>query len=173
MLHPYSVSRGERVYSLITSGLIHKDWGHLFVNMLSYFFFAFPLEKTFAQNSDWGHFQFAGLYLISLILSDVSSVVKHKDHFWYNSLGASGAVSAVVFSWILFDPLGRIYVYFLPMPAVLFGILYLAFSVYESKRSSSINHDAHFYGALTGMLLTIIFYPDIVPHFINTLFGRF
>lgn len=172
MLHPYSVSRGDRVYSLITSGLIHKDWGHLFVNMLSYFFFAFPLERTFAQYSDWGHFQFAGLYLVSLVLSDVSSVIKHKDHFWYNSLGASGAVSAVVFSWILFDPLGRIYVYFLPMPAVLFGILYLAFSVYESKRSSSINHDAHFYGALTGMVLTIIFYPDIVPHFINTLFGR-
>lgn len=171
MLHPYSVSRGDRVYSLITSGLIHKDWGHLFVNMLSFFFFAFPLERTFVQFSSWGHIQFAVLYLVSLVLSDVSSVIRHKDHFWYNSLGASGAVSAVVFSWILFDPLGRIYVYFLPMPAVLFGVLYLVYSVYESRRSSSINHDAHFYGALTGILLTIIFYPDIVRHFLNTLTG--
>ncbi len=171
MLHPYSVSRGDRVYSLITSGLIHKDWGHLFVNMLSFFFFAFPLERTFVQFSSWGHIQFAVLYLVSLVLSDVSSVIRHKDHFWYNSLGASGAVSAVVFSWILFDPLGRIYVYFLPMPAVLFGVLYLVYSVYESRRSSSINHDAHFYGALTGILLTVIFYPAIVRHFLNTLTG--
>ena len=173
MLHPYSVYRGDRVYSVITSGLIHKDWGHLFVNMLSYFFFAFQLERVFVQNSSWGHLQFALLYSVSLILSDLSSIIKHKDHFWYNSLGASGAVSAVVFSWIMFDPLGRIYVYFIPMPAGLFGILYLAYSAYESKRSSSINHDAHFFGALTGILLTIIFYPDIVPHFVNTLFKGF
>lgn len=172
MLHPYSVSRGQRIYSVITSGLIHKDWGHLFVNMLSFFFFAFPLERMFAQNSSWGHIQFAALYLVSLVLSDLSSIVKHKDHFWYNSLGASGAVSAVVFSWILFDPLGRIYVYFIPMPAVLFGVLYLVYSAYESKRSSSINHDAHFFGALTGILITVVFYPDIVPHFINSLTGR-
>lgn len=173
MLHPYSVSRGSRVYSIITSGLIHKDWGHLFVNMLSYFFFAFQLERVFVQNSSWGHVQFALLYLVSLIASDVSSIIKHKDHFWYNSLGASGAVSAVVFSWILFDPLGKIYVYFIPMPAVVFGVLYLIYSAYESKRSGgSVNHDAHFYGALTGVLITIVFYPEVVGYFIRQLTGR-
>jgi len=75
MLHPYSVSRGERIYSIFTSGLIHKDWGHLFFNMLSYFFFAFPLERLI------GHWQFAVLYLVSLALSDLSTILKHKITF--------------------------------------------------------------------------------------------
>jgi membrane associated rhomboid family serine protease len=168
MLHPYSVSRGQRVYSIITSGLIHKDWGHLFMNMLSYFFFAFTLEGII------GHWQFAVLYIASLALSDLSTILKHKDHFWYNSLGASGAVSAVLFSFILFSPLSSMIIFPIPIPipAILFGILYLIYSVYASKGGSNINHDAHFYGAISGMIITIIFYPQIIPHFINQLTGK-
>src|SRR5690606_8727665 len=163
MLHPYSVSRGERVYSIFTSGLIHKDWGHLFFNMLSYFFFAFQLEMLI------GHWQFAVLYLVSLALSDLSTILKHKDHFWYNSLGASGAVSAVIFSYILFYPLNTMLIFPLPIPipAVLFGIGYLFYSAYASRQSSNINHDAHFYGAVSGMIITIIFYPQVVSHFMR------
>jgi len=112
MLHPYSVSRGQRVYSIITSGLIHKDWGHLFMNMLSYFFFAFTLERII------GHWQFAVLYIASLALSDLNTILKHKDHFWYNSLGASGAVSAVLFSYILFDPLASMIIFPIPITAM-------------------------------------------------------
>lgn len=163
MLHPYSVSRGERVYSIFTSGLIHKDWGHLFFNMLSYFFFAFQLEMLI------GHWQFAVLYLVSLALSDLSTILKHKEHFWYNSLGASGAVSAVIFSYILFYPLNTMLIFPLPIPipAVLFGIGYLFYSAYASRQSSNINHDAHFYGAVSGIIITIIFYPQVIPHFIR------
>src|SRR5690606_16275262 len=163
MLHPYSVSRGERIYSIFTSGLIHKDWGHLFFNMLSYFFFAFPLERLI------GHWQFAVLYLVSLALSDLSTILKHKDHFWYNSLGASGAVSAVIFSYILFYPLSTMLIFPLPIPipAVLFGIGYLFYSAYASRQSGNINHDAHFYGAVSGIIITIIFYPQVIPHFIR------
>lgn len=174
MLHPYSVSRGQRLYSIITSGLIHKDWGHLLVNMLSFYFFAFNLERQFVQLSSWGHLQFGLLYFISIILSDISSIIKHREHFWYNSLGASGAVCAVVFSYILFNPMTTLILFPLPIPipAVLYGFLFLGYCWYASRKSmDAINHDAHFYGALTGLLLTIIYYPGVVSHFVAEL-GR-
>lgn len=175
MLHPYSISRGKNIYTLITSGLIHQDWGHLLMNMLSYYFFAFPLERTLATNSSWGHLQFAVLYVVSLILSDIGSIIKHKDHFGYNSLGASGAVCAVLFSYILFNPMMNIYLMFIPIgiPAVLFGFLFLGYCIYAAKAArDNINHDAHFFGALTGLLITILMYPDIIPYFFSQLTGK-
>jgi membrane associated rhomboid family serine protease len=175
MLHPYSVSRGQRVYSVFTSGLIHKDWGHLLVNMLSFYFFAFPLEQTLASLSSFGHWQFAGLYVLSLVLSDLGSIIKHKNDFWYNSLGASGAVCAVVFSYILFYPLTKMMIFPLPIPipAVLYGFLFLGYCWYASRNSSDhINHDAHFYGALVGISITVLYHPDIVPYFLGQLLGR-
>lgn len=165
MLHPYSVSRGHRIYSIITSGLIHQDWGHLFFNMFTYFFFAFRLETII------GHWQFGVLYFASMALSDLSTILKHKDDLWYNSLGASGAISAVLFSYILFDPTTMIFVMFIPLPAVLFGVLYLVYSAYASRRSSHINHDAHFFGALSGLIITIILYPGVVSYFLRQLTG--
>jgi membrane associated rhomboid family serine protease len=110
MLHPYTVSKGKNLYTFITSGLIHADYMHLFFNMFTFLFFAFKLETMI------GHWQFGLLYFVSLILSDIPSVIKHKDHFWYNSLGASGAISAVLFSYILFEPLTTIGVMFIPCP---------------------------------------------------------
>ena len=161
MLHPYSVSRGHRVYSIFTSGMIHQDWGHLFFNMLSFYFFAFRLETII------GHWQFAVLYIASLALSDLSTILKHKEHYWYNSLGASGAISAVVFSYILFDPRSTLLVFFIPMPAFIFGILYLVYSAYSSRQASTINHDAHFYGAVSGIIITIILYPQVIGYFLR------
>ena len=145
MLHPYSVSKGKYLYTIITSGLIHKDWMHLAFNMLSFYFFAFQLEGII------GHWQFAVLYFASMILSDLPSIQKHRDDSWYNSLGASGAISAVVFSAILFNPRGEMGLLFLPftIPAWIFGILYLVYCHFASKHArDNINHDAHFYGAL-------------------------
>ena len=122
-----------------------------------------------------GHWQFALIYFVSLILSDIPSVFRHKDDFWYNSLGASGAISGVLFSYILFSPLSKFSLMFIPIgiPAVLFGGLYLIYCVYASKNSrDNINHDAHFFGALTGIIITILIIPGIVPHFLTTLLGR-
>lgn len=164
LLHPYSVFRGEKVFTVITSGFIHRDWTHLIFNMVSYFFFAFRLEQYL------GHWQFGMLYMVSLILSDIPSVVKHKDDYWYHSLGASGAISAVVFSCILFDPKAGMYLMFIPIaiPSWLFGILYLVYCWYASKQSrDTINHDAHFFGAISGVILTIILYHQIIPHFLQ------
>lgn len=167
MLHPYTVSKGRKLYTFITSGLIHADWAHLFFNMFTFFFFAFRLETMI------GHWQFGLLYVLSLILSDIPSVIKHKDHFWYNSLGASGAISAVLFSYIMFDPLTTIGVMFIPMPAIVFGVLYLIYSWYMAKNGKdNIGHDAHFFGALTGLIFTVIVVPGIIPYFLERLAGN-
>lgn len=169
MLHPYSVSRKYKLYTLITSGLIHADWMHLIFNMMTFYFFAFRLEMMI------GSWQFGVLYFVGLILSDIPSVIKHKDDMWYNSLGASGAISAVLFSFILFEPLSQIGIIFLPIQiwAWLFGLLYLAYCWQMAKNARDhINHDAHLYGALTGMIVTVLLVPGIIPHFIAVLTGN-
>jgi len=168
ILHPASVSKGQRVYTVITSGLIHNDWMHLIFNMLSYSFFAFDLEK------DLGHWQFGLLYVLCLILSDLPTVYKHRNDDWYHSLGASGAVSGVIFSAILFHPLRGMGIMLIPIsiPAVLFGALYLIYCNYSSKHArDNINHDAHMFGALSGLLVTIALDPHVVHGFIEQVSG--
>ncbi|HEY0177139.1 MAG TPA: rhomboid family intramembrane serine protease [Pedobacter sp.] len=169
MLHPYSVYRKQNVYTLITSGLIHASWMHLFFNMFTFYAFAFALESTI------GSVRFGMVYFIGLILSDIPSVIKHKNDFHYHSLGASGAISAVLFSYILFFPLNTLMIFPLPIPiwAALFGVLYLLYSYYMSKNSrDNINHDAHLFGAVTGIIVTILVTPGIVPHFIAAITGQ-
>lgn len=168
MLHPYSVSKGHKVWTVITSGLIHADWMHLFFNMFTFLAFAFTLEQLL------GSFKFGLLYFLALILSDLPTIFKHKDHFNYNSLGASGAISAVLFSFILFSPTSKISIMFIPIgiPAWIFGIIYLIYCAYASRNSrDGINHDAHFFGALTGLIFTIIFVPGILQNFFTLLTG--
>jgi len=168
MLHPYSVSKGKKLYTFITSGLIHADWMHLFFNMFTFYAFAFNLERTI------GHWQFGVLYFVSLVLSDVPTMLKHKNDFWYNSLGASGAISGVLFSYILFYPLSQLRIFPLPINiyAIIFGVLYLVYCWYASKSARDhINHDAHFFGAITGIIVTIILVPGIIPNFISALTG--
>jgi membrane associated rhomboid family serine protease len=168
ILNPYGVSRGQRVYTVITSGLIHKDWNHLFFNMLSYYFFAFMLEGLL------GHWQFGVLYFLSLILSDLPSIQKHKEDIWYNSLGASGAISAVVFSFIMFAPRAEMSLMFLPipMPAWVFGGLYLIYCHFASKHArDNVNHDAHLYGALSGVVITFALHHSIINDFISQFSG--
>jgi membrane associated rhomboid family serine protease len=166
MLHPYSVARGQKLWTVITSGFIHRDWSHLLFNMLSFYFFAFQLEAIL------GHWQFGLLYMASLILSDLPSVSKHKEDFWYHSLGASGAISAVVFSFILFNPLTKMIIFPIPIPipALLYGVVYLIYCAYASKQSrDSINHDAHFFGAISGIMITILLNHDVVKIFLDQL----
>jgi membrane associated rhomboid family serine protease len=169
ILNPYSISRGYRVYTVITSGMIHADYMHLFFNMFSYFFFAFQLEPLL------GHWQFGLLYTLSLILSVLPSIYKHRDDEWYNSLGASGAVSAVIFSYIMYNPVNTIYLMILPIPiyAFVFGILYLIYCNYASKHArDNVNHDAHMFGALSGLIITLVLHPLIVHSFIEQITGK-
>lgn len=170
MLHPYSVAKGKNVYQLITSGFVHKDWAHLIFNMLSYYFFAFQLEVII------GHWQFGVLYFISLILSDLPTLMRHKDDFYYNSLGASGAVCAVLFGYIIFLPFTTLIIFPIPVPiwAILFGVLFLIYTSYAGRKANDgINHDAHFYGAITGVFLTIILHPGALQMFIASIQAKF
>lgn len=169
MLNPYSVSRKHKVYTLITSGLIHADWMHLIFNMVTFFSFGFPLERAI------GSWQFGLIYIVGLILSDIPTVLKHKNDMWYNSLGASGAVSAVLFSSILLAPFVSLFIFPIPIPiwAIVFGPLYLLYCVYASKQSrDNINHDAHFFGALTGLIVTVVVVPGVIPHFLSQLMAK-
>lgn len=170
MLHPYSVSRKHKIYTLITSGLIHADWMHLIFNMMTFYFFAFRLEAMI------GSIPFGIIYFLGLILSDIPSVIKHKNDMWYNSLGASGAISAVLFSFILFEPLSKIGIFPIPIQiwAWVFGLLYLVYCWQMAKNSrDNINHDAHLFGALAGLIITVILVPGIIPNFISKLTGAF
>lgn len=169
MLHPYSVSRRYKLYTLITSGLIHADWMHLIFNMITFYSFAFYLERHI------GSLNFGIIYIVSLIASDIPSVIKHKNDMWYNSLGASGAISAVLFSCILFFPFSKMYIMPIPIPiwAIVFGPLYLVYCVYAAKQAGdNINHDAHFFGALSGLILTVLLVPGTIPGFIAQVMAK-
>src|SRR5690606_20077636 len=106
MLHPYSIHRDKsRWYLILTSGLIHKDWMHLLFNMITFYYFGFGLEQIFVSISGaTGHVLFFLLYVIGLVLSDIPTILQQKNNYNYHSLGASGAISAVLFSFILFEP---------------------------------------------------------------------
>lgn len=160
ILYPFRDIREKRFYTLITSGFIHADYMHLGMNMMSYYFFAFTLEDMI------GPLNFLILYMGALILSDLPTLLKYRELAGYRSLGASGAVSAVIFSYIVlslpFHQGMTLYVFFFPMPAWLFGILYLGYSFYMSRsEDTQINHSAHFFGALSGILLSFLFYPGL------------
>lgn len=168
MLHPYSVAKKHNLYQLVTSGFVHKDWAHLIFNMLTYYFFAFNLERIL------GHWQFGLVYIGSLILCDIPSISKHKSNFMYHSLGASGAVCGVLFSYILFFPFTKLIIFPIPIPipAVLYGGLFLLYSSYLAKKQNdTINHDAHFYGALSGIIITAILVPNALVGFFEALRG--
>lgn len=171
MLNPYAIHRDKkRVVTILTSGLIHKDWMHLLFNMMTFYFFGFSLEAMFVQFSGpVGHLLFAGLYLLSLVLSDIPTIVQHKNNPGYFSLGASGAICAVLFSFILFQPKATLGLFMIiPIPAYLFAVLFLAYCVWAAKKSAdNINHDAHLYGALTGIAITLLMYPWAFRHFVS------
>lgn len=169
MMNPYMVTQRGQYYRLITSGLIHADFTHLFFNMFSLYFFGTNLEYIFSLIfGDLGPVYFIALYVLGIIVSDLPTLLKHKNNPGYNSLGASGAVSSVIFACILFDPLAKLYIYFIPIKGFIFAIIYLVYSYISAKRSrDGINHDAHLYGALFGILFCIVLYPDSLQIFID------
>lgn len=169
IMNPYDIVKKGQYYRLITSGFLHADWSHLIFNMISLYFFGGFIEQLFGLLfGGKGPLYLIGFYLIAIAVSDLPTLIKHRNDYNYNSLGASGGVSAILFATILFRPLTPISLFFIPIgiPGFLFGALYLAYSYYESRRGlSSINHDAHFYGALFGVVFMILVYPPVLPQF--------
>ncbi len=170
MMNPYLITNRGQYYRLITSGFIHRDHMHLIFNMFSFYFFGTQLEYIFSEIfGSLGSVHFIALYILGIVVSDIPTLLKNRKNEHYNSLGASGAVSAVVFACILFLPLRDICLYgVLCFPGVVLGFVYLAYSFYSSKKSKDgINHDAHLYGALFGVAYCLIFYPDSLRIFLE------
>ena len=148
LLRPFWMLKERRYETLVTSGFIHGDSGHLFFNSLTLFFFGPDLERRI------GSTRFIALYFIGLVLSSLGTVYKQRNNPDYAALGASGAILAVLFAFIVYFPTRTLYLYFaLPIPAVVFAFGYMAYSWWASKhRRDHINHDAHLDGALTGLI---------------------
>ncbi len=177
MFNPYQIKHANQWYRFISHVFIHANWEHLIFNMLTLYFFGIFVENAFAHY--YGSMA-TPVYLVEFflasIVSSVPSFLKHKDNYAYNAVGASGAVSAILYSSILFEPLNKIYLFFIPIgiPAFVFGIIYLAFSAYMSKRNTdNIGHDAHFWGAVFGFVFPLILKPQLFTQFISVIKNNF
>lgn len=159
IFYPPAVRRGQ-FYRFFSCGLIHADWGHLIFNMIALYMFGELVEAKFVEVFDrYGKLVYLAMYVIALAASVIPTYINNRDNYHYRSLGASGAVSAVIFSGIMFSPLMGIGLFFIPVfiPGFLFGLLYLLISGWLDKRGGgSINHSAHIFGALFGVGFTII-----------------
>lgn len=171
----YQIIRRKQWYRIISHGALHANMEHLVINMLVLYSFGAAVESYFKQVFDSSWFlYYILLFFGGVVLSSVYSLIKHKDNHHYNAVGASGAVSAVVFCAIFFNPWHKIFLFFIiPVPGILFAGLYLAYSYYMSRRNiDNIGHDAHFWGALYGLAFPIIMEPELFNYFISQLFNR-
>ena len=167
IFNAYQVWHRKEWYRMLTSGMIHSGWGHLFFNMLTLYFFGRAVEQYFsaAFGGVLGTVLYVVLYVSALAISSLGDLVKYRDNWNYNALGASGAVSAVLFASILFAPKMGIYIYLIPIPVpgYIFAPLYLLYCWYMAKRNmDNIGHTAHFWGAVYGILFPIICKPDVL-----------
>jgi len=152
------IRRGEQI-RLFSSGFLHVDFSHLLFNMLTLFFFANVVINHVGVS------KFIIIYLLSLLLGNLLSYYFHKDEYHYSAVGASGAVTGILYAAILFQPNMGLYLFFIPIaiPAWIFGILYLLYSIYGmKKRIGNIGHDAHFGGAIAGYVTTLVFSPYLI-----------
>ncbi|RYG47246.1 MAG: rhomboid family intramembrane serine protease [Chitinophagaceae bacterium] len=160
IFYPPAVTNRNQWYRFFSCGLIHADWGHLIFNMLALYLFGQKVELYFAEIfGTTGKILYLVMYITALAVSVLPTYFKHKDDYHYRSLGASGAVSAVVFAGILFDPISGIGLFFIPIyvAGFIFGFIYLLITSYLDKKGGDrINHSAHLWGAFYGIAFTIL-----------------
>lgn len=172
MFNPYLVNKNKEWYRFVSSGFIHADWLHLIINMFVLYSFGTQVELIYESVfGTMGKFYYIMLYMGGLIISVAPTYKKNKENAYYNSLGASGAVSSVLFAYILFNPWSKIYLYaIIGIPAIIAGVAYLFYSQYMNKKGGdNVNHDAHFWGAVFGFLFTFALKPSLISYFFSQL----
>jgi membrane associated rhomboid family serine protease len=168
LFRPYWFLRRKQYHTVVTSGFVHADLPHLIFNMLTFWFFAFPLERQI------GPARFALLYVLGLVVSDLGTYFKHRGDPQYASLGASGAISAVLFAAIVYFPWMKLFILPipLPIPAPLFAVGYVAYSWYSARQARGrINHDAHLGGELFGLVFVLLTDPAAFGQLLGWLSG--
>ena len=171
-LNSYQIYHRKDYKRILTHGFLHADWIHLIINMIVLYSFGNAVENYFNYYFKFPIFYFIIFYIFGIIISSIISVFKHKDNYNYNAVGASGAVSAIVFTSIFFNPWQKIYFYgIIGVPGIILGILYLIYSYYMSKKSKdNTNHDAHFIGAIFGLIFPLIIDFSLYKIFTDQIF---
>ncbi len=172
---PFHEQRSGEYYRWLTSGFIHADYMHLIFNMYALYIFGMMLENYYTHSFAMGQTFYLLLYVLAIIFAGIPTYLKHKNNPSFASIGASGAVSAVIFASILFNPWSGIGFMFIPIPipGFVFGILYLAYTQWASRHSNdNIDHEAHLFGALFGIAFTIALKPSLAIDFVHQLTSR-
>ncbi len=163
-----SITNGKEYIRMLSSGFLHGGWAHLAFNMFALYSFGALVENQL------GIISYLVLYFIALTAGNVTSLYQHRNNLYYRAVGASGAVSGVVFSSIILFPQGSVYVFLIPfaIPSWLFGIVYLLISIYGMRQQSgNIGHEAHFGGSLAGIVMTLWFVPGSGQQFVIYFIG--
>lgn len=172
---PYQEARRGEYYRWVTGGFLHADPMHLIFNMLTLYFFGRIVEGWFRDMfPEWGITLYVVFYLAAIAAASSATYNKYKDSSYFASIGASGAVAAVLFAAILLDPTIGIMMFFIPIPipGFIFGIIYLWYSSYAAKRGGdNIDHLAHFFGAVFGFFFPILLEPSLILLFFEQLQG--
>jgi len=170
IFHPPAVTRNNQWYRFITCGFVHADVMHLAFNMFTLYFFGSSWETVYVNYLGVEKYWYLIFYFTALVVSELPSFFKNKNNYNYYSLGASGAVSAIVFSMILLSPWSTLYVFIFPVPAIVYAFLYIGYSIYMGKKGGdNVNHDAHLWGALYGVVFSIALQPSIINIFLSQL----
>lgn len=171
----YQVVHKKQYYRLITHAFVHANWWHLFMNMLVLYFFGSVVELYLHQPPPGVVIKFPTLiyvlfYFASIVFASSMGLAKHKNDIWYNAVGASGAVSAVLYFSIFFNPWHLIRVYLIPVPGIVFALLYVVYSHYQAKKGGdNIAHDAHLLGAIFGFVFPLFLDLKLFNYFLKEL----
>lgn len=169
IFYPAEIANGGDKFRFISGGLVHADFWHLGINMYVLWAFGTDVEAAYIREmGNWGNVLYVLLYVFGVIAGNLPAYLKYNNNPAYRGLGASGATSAVLFAFIIFKPL---HPFLFNIPAVIFGVLYVAYEYYASKRrlNDGIGHDAHLWGAIFGFVFTIALKPELFMGFLGKL----
>ncbi len=168
ILWPPAISRDKQYYRLLTYGFIHADGQHLLFNMITLFFFGQLIEQFVSGYI--GTLGFVAFYISAILVSILPTYMKNMGNPAYRSLGASGAVSAVLFGFVLLQPWATILIFFIPCPAIIYAVIYIAYSIYMDRQGQdNINHSAHLWGAAYGVMFLLAMEPRLIGTFLEQL----